>query len=135
LSSRHPLATPARLRRDLDAGSGVGGIGPLVTRLLRDLAVTFGSAVAEYAQLVDERARLLGEEIDSRVAEATNRNLYFVSVIAVLFMPVTLISGICGMNIAGLLWLNNSQGFLWVMLCMGAAILFALIILRWRGLL
>lgn len=49
-----------------------------------------------------ERAKLLQEEIASRVAEDTNRNLYVLSVLSAVLLPMTLVTGIFGMNTAGL---------------------------------
>jgi zinc transporter len=58
---------------------------------------------------IQERARLLQEEIASRTFEATNVNLYIVSLFTAIFLPLNLITGIFGMNVA-----ENPGGFLWV---------------------
>lgn len=89
----------------------------------------------EDLELAEERARLVSEEIDSRFAARTNRNLYFVSVAAAVLLPVTLISGIFGMNVGGLPWVENESGFAWAMGCMGAAIVIALMLMLWRRML
>lgn len=46
-----------------------------------------------------ERARLL-QEFATRTFEATNLNLYIVSLLTAIFLPLTLITGIFGMNVA-----------------------------------
>lgn len=104
------------------------------TKQLRQVAGTLTS-VAQDLELVQERARLLSEEIDSRLAERTNRNLYFVSVAAAVFLPITLISGIFGMNVGGLPWLEDANGFMWTMGCMLAAVAIALALVHWRRML
>ena len=103
----------------------------------RDLRQVAGalSSVAQDLELVQERARLLNEEIDSRVAERTNRNFYFISVAAAVFLPITLISGIFGMNVGGLPWVESPTGFAWVMGIMLAAIVVAFALMRWRRML
>lgn len=88
------------------------------------------TALAQDLELAADRARLLSEEIDSRLTAATNRNLYFVSIVAAVFLPITLISGIFGMNVGGLPWTETPRGFIWAMLCMLAAVLIALWALR-----
>jgi zinc transporter len=84
---------------------------------------------------VQERARLLNDEIDRRLTERTNRNLYFVSVAATLFLPITLISSIFGMNVGGLPWLNDANGFVWVMGVMLTSVIVAFVLIYWRRML
>lgn len=81
---------------------------------------------------VQERARLLQDEIAGRVANATNRNLYVVSLLTAVFLPITLISGIFGMNVGGLPWENQTGGFGLVMTVMGLTILTSLALMHWR---
>lgn len=91
------------------------------------------TSIAQDLELSCDRARLLTEEIDSRMNEATNRNLYLVSVLAAVFLPVTLISGIFGMNVDGLPWIQDPYGFIWTILLMMGAIFLVLWFLRKRG--
>jgi zinc transporter len=71
-----------------------------------------------------ERAKLLQEEIASQMSEQMNRNLMALSILTALLMPATLVSGIFGMNVAGLPGLHSEYAFLvvmGVMLVMGLA--------------
>ncbi|WP_208111553.1 transporter [Enterovirga rhinocerotis] len=52
--------------------------------------------------ILAERSRLLQEELSSRLAEASNRQLYMLSILTALFLPPTLVTGIFGMNTTGL---------------------------------
>ena len=81
---------------------------------------------------IQERARLLHEEIAGRTAEATNRNLYIVSLLTAIFLPITLITGIFGMNVGGLPWVDEHTGFLWVFGIMVFTAVTSLILLHWR---
>jgi zinc transporter len=75
-------------------------------------------AVVQDLELVQERARLLQEEIAGRLEEAVNHNLYVLSIVTTIFLPITLISGIFGMNIGGLPWTEDPSGYGKVMLTM-----------------
>lgn len=86
-------------------------------------------------ELVQERTRLLQEEIGSRLSEATNRNLYILSVVTVALLPINLITGIFGMNTGGLPWADNPSGFWWVMFWMIIAVAAALRFLHSRKIL
>ncbi len=86
---------------------------------------SLGSPLAEYlpalqqqaedferdAATLSERARLLYEEIGSRVADRTNRALSALTVISTLLLPPTFVAGAFGMNVGGIPWAQNPQGF------------------------
>ncbi|MFL9922983.1 transporter [Herbaspirillum lusitanum] len=65
-----------------------------------------------------ERAKLLQEEIASQMSEQMNRNLMALSILTALLMPATLVSGIFGMNVAGLPGLHDEGSFVMVMAIM-----------------
>ncbi|MBI1374126.1 MAG: Mg2+/Co2+ transporter [Phycisphaera sp.] len=87
-------------------------------------------AVAQDLELVQYRARLVQEEIASRLTEATNRNMMFLSVVTTLFLPITLISGIFGMNVT--LPVDPEHGFAIVTLLMAATFFVSYLVLKWR---
>jgi zinc transporter len=101
-----------------------------VERLRR--AVERIEGIAQDLDSTQERSRLLQEEISNRVNEATSRNLYVLSIITAIFMPITLITGIFGMNVGGLPWLNHPVGFVWVMVVMIFTAAITLFVLHWR---
>ena len=68
-------------------------------------------ALGHDLDLVQERARLLQEQASARLMEATNRNLYILSIVTTIFLPITLISGIFGMNLGGLPAQQDAMGF------------------------
>lgn len=67
-----------------------------------------------------EQARLLQEEATARTAERNGRNLYILSVLTAVLLPLNLVTGIFGMNIAGLPGLHDEGAFFWVILGMVA---------------
>jgi zinc transporter len=81
---------------------------------LRSLAEDLGYLIDE-AEHQQDRAKMLQEELTSRDAEATGRNLYVLTVYTVVLLPMTLISGIFGMNVAGLPGTQHTSAFWWVM--------------------
>jgi len=60
-----------------------------------------------------ERARLLEEELRFKLEEESNRHLHALSVVTMLLLPPTLVTGIFGMNTKGLPLTDVESGFLW----------------------
>jgi zinc transporter len=93
--------------------------------------------IAPVAQLGDdvldtEPGRLVQEEIAGRLTEATNRNLFLLSIVTTTLLPITLITGIFGMNVGGLPWVNHPGGFWWVMAVISVGVVVTLVLLRKR---
>jgi len=91
-----------------------------ITRFLEDL------------DLARERAVVLQEELLSLIAQEQNARMYVLSVVAAIFLPLTFITGLLGMNVGGLPGLENSAGFTWsivVMLVAGAGLW---LFFRWK---
>lgn len=82
-------------------------------------------------ELIQERARLLQEELSARLTEATNRNLYILSTVTVVMLPVTLVTGIFGMNVGGLPWASDPAGFADVALLLAAVVGMSILALKW----
>jgi zinc transporter len=93
-----------------------------------------GFAIEEISELY-ERAKLLQEELGSRLAENTGRNLYVLSILTAVLLPMTLVTGIFGMNVAGLPGLQGAHSFWWVMVLILASGAVTLAALVWRRLL
>lgn len=96
---------------------------------LREIIDRFDS-VGQDLDLVTERACLLQEEIAARLNEATNRNLYLLSIVTVAFAPITLITGVFGMNVGGLPFSASHGGFWLVLLLMALTAVSTLALLR-----
>lgn len=84
-------------------------------------------------QSVQDRARLLQDEMTARTASQTNRQLYVLSILTALFMPATFITGLFGINVKGLPWMEHDLGALFVALACVCAALLTLVLLRRRG--
>ena len=79
-----------------------------------------GFALEDIVELY-ERAKLLQEELAARLAENTGRNLYVLSILTAVLLPMTLVTGIFGMNVAGLPGLHSAHAFAWVMVLIVAS--------------
>ncbi len=59
------------------------------------------------------RARLLQDELMAKLTAQTNRLLYLLSVMTAVLLPMTIISGLFGMNVGGLPFFGDNSGF-WI---------------------
>jgi zinc transporter len=60
---------------------------------------------------LQDRARLIHEEIDTKITSATNRTLRALTLMSALMMPPTLAVGAFGMNVGGIWFAHEAQGF------------------------
>ena len=126
----------------------ITGLAAVFHRLEADGATddVHGPAVAAAARLAQrldaldrdmtlqaERARLLQEEVSERIAEATNRQLYVLSVLSALFLPPTFLTGLFGMNVKGLPLGDDPHGFLVVCGLGLASAVLAFVVIRLLG--
>ena len=79
---------------------------------------------------LDDRARLIYEEIETRIASTTNRSLSLLTGLSALLLPPTLVSGMFGMNVGGIPWATEKEGFWIVAACIVAAIMFSYVVLK-----
>ena len=66
----------------------------------------------------------------AKLAEEANRNLFRLSIVTLIFLPMTLVTGIFGMNVAGLPGTHDSLSFWWVMILMVASAGATLLLLK-----
>ncbi|WP_245435189.1 CorA family divalent cation transporter [Mesorhizobium sp. WSM3879] len=59
------------------------------------------------------RTRLLQDELMAKLTERSNQLLYILSVMTAVLLPMTIISGLFGMNVGGLPLVDTALGF-WV---------------------
>jgi zinc transporter len=86
--------------------------------------------IVEDLDSAKSRAAVLQDQIEVRLASRLNRRLYLISIIATVALPLTLLTGMLGMNVGGLPLEGADQGFLIVALGMVVASIVALILLR-----
>jgi zinc transporter len=111
-----------------------GALSEADREALQSSTDTLAFALEEVSELY-ERSKLLQEELASRLAENTGRNLYVLSIVTAVMLPMTLVTGIFGMNVGGLPGLHGDHAFWWVMLLILASGAVTLAAFFWRRLL
>jgi zinc transporter len=79
---------------------------------LREAAEEFSVALRDM-QALQERTRLLQEEVAAMVNERNGRTLFVLTVITVLGLPINIIAGLFGMNVGGVPFNQHAHGF-WI---------------------
>lgn len=74
----------------------------------------------EDLDLFRERTQLLLEELLNRNAQKQNARMYVLSIVAAIFLPISFLTGLFGMNVGGLPMLENDAGFVYVSAVMGS---------------
>jgi zinc transporter len=106
------LALRNAFYRTLNArgGGDVGGnpVWPHLPQLMQEVEDLDRDAGA-----LQERARLLYEEMETRLSAITNRSLRILTILSTLILPATFIVGAFGMNLPNIPWANTHGGFWW----------------------
>lgn len=90
---------------------------PIITKLdldnIRDDLDKF-TRLLEDIELTRERTIVLQEEYLARIAYQQNSRLYVLAIISVIFLPLTFLTGVFGMNVAGLPGLEHEYAFIYI---------------------
>ena len=84
----------------------------LDTQELRESTEEFSVVLNDMSSL-QERIKLLQEEIAARVNEETGRSLFVLTIVTVLALPINIIAGLLGMNVGGIPLAQHPYGF-WI---------------------
>lgn len=76
----------------------------------------------EDLDLARENALVTQEELMNRIALEQNSRMYLLSVVAAIFLPLTFVTGLLGMNVSGLPGTENPHGFTYSLLIMIACL-------------
>ena len=68
----------------------------------------------EDLDLVRERCLVLQEELMNRIAQEQNARMYVLSIVAAIFLPISFVTGLFGMNVAGLPGVEEPAAFMLV---------------------
>lgn len=78
-----------------------------------------------------ESAIVLQDDLNSRAAARSNRTVYLLSVAAAIFLPLSFITSLLGVNVGGVPGLHEPNGF-WILLALlGGLTVIQLLIFRW----
>ncbi|GGC94702.1 transporter [Undibacterium terreum] len=85
---------------------------------LRQSTEEFAVVLSDMASL-QERIKLLQEEIAASVNEQNNRSLFVLTIVTVLALPINIIAGLLGMNVGGVPLAQHPAGF-WIVVAIVA---------------
>ena len=78
----------------------------------------------EEADEARDKSQILHDELSNALTEKINRNMYRLSLITVIFMPLTFATGLFGMNVGGIPGNENPSAFF---ICFGGMLLIAMV--------
>ncbi|NNF17130.1 MAG: zinc transporter ZntB [Gammaproteobacteria bacterium] len=90
------------------------------------------SRYLEDLDLARERAVVLQEAFLSQMAQEQNTRMYVLSIVAAIFLPLTFVTGLLGMNVGGLPGLENAHGFLIATVVMLGATALVIAVFKWK---
>jgi len=91
-----------------------------ITRYLEDLDLT------------RERTMVVQEDLLSQLSHEQNSRMYVLSVVAAVFLPLTFVTGLLGMNVGGLPGTQNPYAFLQMVVAMFFMAIVLVVFFRWR---
>jgi len=103
------------------------GLDALIAPAAAVAAVMVLRGLLEYS-----RAMVAHEEFVARVAQEQNSRVYLLSIVAAIFLPLSFLTGLFGMNVAGLPGMEDPRAFLLVTGIMLGLAVVALIVFRWK---
>lgn len=87
----------------------------LSDRHVRDLQESH-DRITRYVEDLDAiraRAQIVKDELVSSLSDQLNRNLYVLSVVTAIFLPLGFLTGLFGINVAGMPGVDNDAAF-WI---------------------
>jgi len=100
---------------------------------IRD-AADQATRVTEELDAVRERCAIVKDQLTDIRAEQMNTNMMILAVVSAVFLPLGLISGMMGINVGGMPWVENGMGFWYVtaiVLGVGTALGVLFKVLKW----
>jgi zinc transporter len=88
----------------------------------------------EDLDLAKERAMVLQDELRNRIAEQQGMRMYVLSLVTAVFLPLSFLTGVFGMNVAGLPGTEDPKAFLYLastMVILAIALLIGMLWKKW----
>jgi len=90
------------------------------------------SRYVEDMDLLRERAIVLQDELRNRIAEQQGVRMYVLSMVTAIFLPLSFLTGVFGMNVGGLPGTDSANAFVYLMLGMGVLSICMLVAMLWK---
>ena len=78
-----------------------------------------------------ESAVVLQDDLRARAAASADRTSYMLTIVAAIFLPLSFVTGLLGINVGGVPGLQNPDAF-WVVVLLCAAILIVQLVMFWK---
>lgn len=101
-------------------------------RFSQNLVSDFESLEKGYLRLLDWWSELL-ELHRTNVSESTDNIMNMLTFVSTIFLPITFITGLFGMNFVNMPFINNPNGFTITMIAMGLIVLGTVLYMRRKG--
>ena len=75
---------------------------------------------------------MLYGELQNRIAEQQNSRMYLLSIVAAIFLPLSFLTGVFGMNVAGLPGMEYPVAFVLLVISMVVIALFIILVMWWK---
>lgn len=95
-------------------------VGPNSQDALRQATEEFNLVIRDMGEL-QERIKLLQEEMAARLSEQTGRSLFTLTIVTVLALPINIVAGLFGMNVGGVPLSEHRSGF-WIVVSLIASV-------------
>ena len=106
----HRYVGPQQMALSRLAGQRVLDIDDHDRGRLRDVADDASRSVADL-DAIRERGKLIHEELEARVNDRMQSNMYLLSMVSVVFLPLTLLTGLLGINVSGIPSADSPHAF------------------------
>jgi zinc transporter len=84
----------------------------------------------EDLEVVRDRSHAVMDEITNKISEKLNRNMYLFSVIAAIFLPLSFLTGLLGINVAGIPGASDTNAFLIFCLILLAVVIIQIVLFK-----
>lgn len=82
---------------------------------------------------VRERAAVTHEELLSHASEKLNQRMYMLAIVAAIFLPLGFVTGLLGINVAGIPGAEDPDAFLIVSGTLSTAVIMQIAFFKWKG--
>ncbi len=92
------------------------------------------NSVTRYVEDLDsirERAQIVKDELANVLADKLNRNMYVLSVVAAIFLPLGFLTGLFGINIGGMPGVSSDQAFMVFCVALVLVVALEVVVFRW----
>ena len=88
--------------------------------------------LTELLENIRERATVLYEEAIQEGTEETNKRLFVLAILSAVFLPISFVTGLFGVNLGGIPGAGSPAAFAVLVAALSSSVLMTLLLLRWQ---